>query len=65
MDQLLCVIDESPNKLLLFTGVDLDSLSVRRRNFKEDLDEFKTYFRECCIYEKDLYMKIQKLVRNN
>lgn len=62
LDKFLCDVDDSPNKLLLFTGVDLDSLSVRRRNFKADLDNFKIVFKECCIYEKELYDNIQNLV---
>jgi hypothetical protein len=34
MDEIMCTVDKSPNKLLLFANIDLDSLSYKRRNYK-------------------------------
>lgn len=62
MDDILCSIDKSPNKLLMFTNIDLDALSYKRKNYKNELDTFKSYFTDCCIYEKDLYDQIVHLV---
>lgn len=63
MDEVLCNADKSPNKLILFTDIDLDSLSYKRRNYKTDLESFNNYFKDCSLYEKELYDKIVNLVR--
>ena len=60
MDEIICSIDKSPNKLLLFSNVDLDSVSYKRKNYKLELDEYKKFLKESSIYEKMLYEQILK-----
>jgi ferritin len=58
MDEIICTLDKSPNKLLLFSNIDLDSLSYKRKNYKNDMDGFRKFFKDSSIYEKELYDKI-------
>ncbi len=58
MDEIICAVDKSPNKLLLFSNIDLDSLSYKRKNYKIDMDAFLKFFKESSIFEKELYEKI-------
>lgn len=63
MDEIICSVDKSPNKLLLFSNIDLDSLSYKRKNYKIDMDSFRKFFKESSIFEKELYEKIIFYVR--
>ena len=63
MDEILCTVDKSPNKLLLFSNIDLDSLSYKRRNYKLDMDSFRNFFKNSSIFEKELYEKILYMVK--
>jgi hypothetical protein len=62
MDSILCEIDKNPNKLLMFSNIDLDSLSYKRRNYKTEAENFNSYFKNCCMMEKEIYDKIVELV---
>lgn len=61
MDEIICSVDKSQNKLLLFANIDLDSLSYKRRNYKLDLENFKTNLKDASLYEKEIYEEIVKL----
>jgi hypothetical protein len=61
MDDILCSVDSSPHKLFYFANIDLDALSYKRKNYKAELDIFKSYFTECSFYEKEVYDKIVSL----
>lgn len=61
MDEIICTVDKSQNKLLLFANIDLDSLSYKRRNYKLDLENFKTNLKDASLYEKEVYEEIVKL----
>ena len=61
MDEVLCTLDKSPNKLLLFSDVNLDSLTMKRRNYKFELENFQKYFSDVSIYEKEIYDEIIKM----
>ena len=53
-------VNKKENKLLLFSEVNLDSLTVKRRNFKVTLEEFKKVFMEYSLFEKSIYDEIIK-----
>jgi hypothetical protein len=52
MDEIICTVDKSPNKLLLFPNIDLDALSYKRRNYKMDLENYKSNLKDASLYEK-------------
>ncbi len=62
MDELICKADKNVNKLLLFSNVDMDSLSYKRRHYKLELENFKRVFKNTSYYEKELYEKIVDIV---
>ena len=65
MDQVLLEVDENPNKLMLFNGIDIDSLSDKKRKFKGDLEKFKNAFKQFCNHENDLDSRLQKIVKSS
>ncbi len=61
MDEILCAIDKSPVKFQLFSCVDLDAVSFKRKNYKLDLEGYAKYLVEVSSYEKELYDNIKAL----
>ena len=60
IDKVFEEVNKKENKLLLFSEVNLDSLTVKRRNFKVTLEEFKKVFMEYSLFEKSIYDEIIK-----
>lgn len=63
MDDLICTIDKTPNKCVVFTSVDIDALSFKRKNYKTDLENFKKFLTDSSMLEKEIYDEILNLVR--
>jgi hypothetical protein len=61
MDEIMCSIDKSPMKFQLFSCIDLDALSFKRKNYKMDLEGYSNYLVEVSSYEKELYDNIKAL----
>ena len=55
IDQLFEFVNKMPDKLLLFSGVNLDSLTVKRRNYKNVLEEYIKKCKEYSLFEKSIY----------
>ena len=64
MDDIICAIDKSPNKCVIFTSFDVDALSFKRKNYKGDLENFKKFLTDSSMLEKEIYNDIIKLVKN-
>jgi hypothetical protein len=62
MDDLICLIDKTPNKCVVFTSVDVDALSFKRKNYITDLENFKKFLTDSSMLEKEIYDEILKLV---
>lgn len=62
MDEFICAIDKTPNKWVVFTSVDVDALSFKRKNYKNDLENFKKFLTDSSMLEKEIYDEILKLV---
>lgn len=60
IDKVFEAVNQKENKLLLFSEVNLDSLTVKRRNYKITLDEFNKKFKEYSLFEKSIYDDIQR-----
>jgi hypothetical protein len=63
MDDIICKIDKTPNKCVVFTSVDVDALSFKRKNYKTDLENFKKFLTDSSMLEKEIYDEIVKLVK--
>lgn len=63
MDDTLSSVDKSPHKMLLFSNVDLDSISYKRKAYKSDLEAYKIFLKDSSYFEKDLYEHILKNVK--
>ena len=59
IDSWISKLDQSPNKDLFFSEIDLDSLVGTRKKFTDILKKFIVSFKDISIYEKDLYSNIQ------
>ncbi len=62
MDDYICLIDKFPNKCVIFTSFDVDSLSFKRKNYKNDLENFKKFLTDSSMLEKEIYDEIIRLV---
>ena len=62
LDSWTSKLDQSPNKALFFTDIDLDSLVGTRKKYKDTIKKYLTYFKEVSIYEKELYTQTQQYV---
>jgi hypothetical protein len=62
MDELVCTIDKTPKKCVIFSGIDIDALSFKRKNYKNDLENFKKFFIDSSMLEKEIYDEIIRLV---
>ena len=60
MDKMFEDVNSRENKLLLFSEVNLDSLIVKRRNYKKIIEEYAKICREYSLFEKAIYDEIQK-----
>ena len=60
MDEMVNEMDKSEYKMLLFSNVDMDSLIFKRKNFKNELDSFKNFFKDVSYLENELYEDIQR-----
>lgn len=64
MDEVICKVDKNPNKMVLLSNVDVDSLSYKRKQYKLEVEKFKTVFENTSYYESELYEKISELVNS-
>ena len=55
IDKLFEFVNKMPDKLLLFSGVNLDSLTVKRRNYKSVLEQYIKKCKEYSLFEKSIY----------
>jgi hypothetical protein len=62
MDELVCSIDKLPRKCVIFSGIDIDALSFKRKNYKNDLENFKKFLVDSSMLEKEIYDEITRLV---
>ena len=58
IDKIFEHVNKQQNKLSLFRGVNLDSLTVKRRNYKALLNEFLRKIKEYNLFEKYIYDEI-------
>ena len=62
MDEIVCAVDKLHTKCVIFTGIDIDALSFKRKNYKNDLENFKKFLVDSSMIEKEIYDEIIKLV---
>ena len=58
----LQVKDERKELIEIFTSIDVDALSFKRKNYKNDLENFKKFLTDSSMLEKEIYDEILKLV---
>ncbi len=63
MDEIICNVDKHPNKMVLLSNVDVDNLSYKRKQYKLEVEKFKSVFENASFYEKVLYDKISDQVK--
>ena len=51
-------INNKENKLLLFSDVNLDNLTVKRRNYKNVMEEYIKKNKEYSLFEKSIYESV-------
>jgi len=59
MDEMICRVDRNERRAILFSNIDLDSLSHKRNIYKKDIEVYKKYLKESSILEKELYQQIE------
>lgn len=62
IDKIFETINKKENKLLLFSEVNLDSLTVKRRNYQKELEVYLKKCLEYSLFEKSIYDEIQAKV---
>jgi hypothetical protein len=62
MDEIICTVDKSQDRIQLFSNIDLDSISYKRKNYKSELDEYKVFLKDSSLFEKEIYEQIVKNV---
>lgn len=62
IDNVFDTINKKENKLLLFSEVNLESLSVKRRNYQKELEVYLKKCFEYSLFEKSIYDEIQAKV---
>ena len=55
IDKMFETINNKENKLLLFSDVNLDNLTVKRRNYKNVMEEYIKKNKEYSLFEKSIY----------
>jgi len=63
MDEIICNVDKHASKMVLLSNVDVDNLSYKRKQYKLEVEKFKTVFENASFYEKVLYDKISDQVK--
>ena len=63
MDDIIYKVDKHPNKMVLLSNVDVDSLSYKRKQYRLEVEKFKNVFENASYYEKELYDNVSKLVK--
>ena len=58
IDKMFETINNKDNKLLLFSDVNLDNLTVKRRNYKNVMEEYIKKNKEYSLFEKSIYESI-------
>ena len=58
IDKMFETINNKENKLLLFSDVNLDNLTVKRRNYKNVMEEYIKKNKEYSLFEKSIYESV-------
>ena len=58
IDKMFEIINNKENKLLLFSDVNLDNLTVKRRNYKNVMEEYIKKNKEYSLFEKSIYESV-------
>ena len=64
IDETFEYVNGLESKLLLFSEVSLDSLTVKRRNYKTLINSFFKEIKEFSLFEKSIYDEIIKIQNN-